>query len=299
MEREKDQSEAEAAAAQTPVVINKDGSLNIHRPRESGRLFSDLYHYFLSISWPKFFLILVALFFITNVFFGALYFAAGPDALEGVNRGHAFWHFVDCFFFSVQLLNAPFTPVGIWVNVLVTVQSYLGLLMIVIVTGLLYARFARPSARVIFSDIAVVHPYNGKPCLSFRAANERLNHIVEARMTLTLTRNETSLEGERSRKFHNLKLECDYSPLFALSWTLRHFIDESSPLYGADMKKLLEDRVVIFASLAGIDDTFSQTITARNVYRYDEIVFNKRFKDILLWEKNKMHINLKGISEVQ
>jgi len=299
MEKPNTPKEPDTGSSLTPVVINKDGSLNIHRPRESGWLFSDLYHYFLAITWPKFFLILITLFFVTNVFFGAMYFWAGPDALEGVSRADDFLHFMDCFFFSVQLLNAPFTPVGIWVNILVTVQSYLGLLTIVIVTGLLYARFARPSARVIFSENAVINFYNGKRCLSFRAANERLNHIVEARMTLTLTRNETSLEGETSRKLHNLKLENDYSPLFALSWTIRHFIDESSPLYGTDEAKLLADRAVIFASLSGIDDTFSQTITARNVYRYDEIVCNKKFKDMLKWENNKMHINLKGISDLQ
>ncbi|MBP9854788.1 MAG: ATP-sensitive inward rectifier potassium channel 10 [Candidatus Omnitrophica bacterium] len=299
MENSKNKKETIIGSSSTPTVINKDGSLNIHRPREFGRLFSDLYHYFLSISWPKFFLILFTLFFAANVFFGVLYFAAGPDALQGVDRDHPFLHFVDCFFFSVQLFDSAFTPSGIWINILVTVQNYLGLLMIVIITGLLYARFARPSARVIFSEWALISMYNGKPCLSFRVANERLNHIVEAHMTLTLTRNEESLEGEKSRKFHNLKLEVDYSPLFALSWTLRHFIDETSPLYGADMQKLENDGVVIFASLSGIDDTFSQTITARNVYRYDEIIFNKRFKDILLWDKNKMHINLKGISDVQ
>src|SRR3989338_6369241 len=282
-----------------PVVINKDGSLNIHRPRERGKMFSDLYHYFLSISWPKFFLILVLLFLVTNVFFAGLYFSAGPQALEGARQQNDFLRFVDCFFFSVQLLNAPFTPVGIWINMLVTLQTYLGMLTLVIVTGLFYARFARPHARVIFSNNAIINKYNNKPCLVFRVANERLNKIVEARMTLMLTKNVTSPEGETSRKFYNMKLESDYSPLFALSWTIRHFIDENSPLYGMDESKIQEVQVAIFATLSGIDETFSQTITARSVFRYDEIVYNKRFKDILLWKDNKMHINLKGIHEME
>ena len=118
-------------------------------------------------------------------------------------------------------------------------------------------------------------------------------------MTLTLTKNVTSPEGETSRKLFNMKVENDYSPLFALSWTIRHFIDEDSPMFGMDEKKMLEAQVTIFASLSGLDDTFSQTITARSVYRYDEIVYGKKFKDILVWEGGKVRINLKGIHAME
>ena len=281
------------------VVINRDGSLNIHRPKEKGKFFSDLYHYFLSISWPKFFLILIVLFMVTNLVFAVLYFYAGPSALDGAHANLGWERFADCFFFSVQSQNSPHTPIGIWPNILVTFETYLGMLTLVIITGLLYARFARPRARVIFSDFAIISKYQHKPCFVFRVANERLNQIVEARMNLTLTKNETSPEGETSRKFHNMKLENDYSPLFALSWTIRHFIDEDSPLFGMNQDKMKEDQVVIFASLSGLDDTFSQTIASRSVYRYDEIAYNKRFKDILLWENNKIHINLKGIHDLE
>ena len=250
------------------------------------------------MSWPKFFIILISVFFVFNVLFGLLYFLAGPGALEGIRKTSEQDRLLDCFFYSVKSLDRV-SPVGLWPNILATIEIYLGMLTLVIVTGLLYARFARPNARVIFSNNAIIGHYNHKPCLVFRVANERLNQIVEARMTLTLTKNETSKEGETSRKFHNMKLECDYSPLFALSWTLRHFIDENSPLFGMDESKMRETQVAIFASLSGIDDTFSQTITARSVYRYDEIVYNKRFKDILLWEHGKVRINLKGIHGIQ
>ncbi len=279
-----------------PVVINKDGSLNIHRPREKGWWFTDIYHYLLAIPWPKFFLIIVLLFFATNFLFAVLYFCAGPEALKGVHPEIGWPRFVDCFFFSVHTLSGPFVPVGFWPNVLVTLETYLGMLTLVIVTGLFYARFARPNARVIFSDHAIINQYEGKPCLVFRVANERLNHIIEARMTLTLTKNVQSREGETSRKLYPMKIEGDYSPLFALSWTIRHFIDENSPLFGMDENAIRESQVAVFASLTGIDDTFNQTITSRSVYRYDEIVYNKRFKDMLAWKDNKMHIDLKGIN---
>lgn len=295
----KEPSKQNPSPSSARIVINKDGSLNIHRTRETGKLFSDLYHFFLAISWPKFFFSLVFLFFVTNFLFGTLYFYAGPGALEGAHPELGMIRFVECFFFSVQLFNAPYTPQSIWCNVLVTIQSYLGLLTIVIVTGLLYARFARPNAQVLFSDHAIITTYDKRPCLTFRVANERQNQIIEAHMTLVCTKNYMSAEGESSRKFYPMKLECDYSPLFALSWTIRHFIDDDSPLRGMDERQMKDSQVVIFASLSGIDDTFSQTITARSVYRFDEIVYNKRFKDIITWDKNKVRINLKGINQME
>jgi len=273
-----------------PVVINRDGSLNIHRPPGKGRLFSDFYHYFLSITWPKFFLILIAVFFSFNLFFGLLFYWAGPEALEGIRHGSEYDRLVDSFFYSVKTLDRV-SPVGLWPNVLAMVEIHLWLLMLVILTGLFYARFARPSARVLFSDYAIIGRYDGRPCFTFRVANARLNQIIEARMNLTLTKNVTSKEGETSRKLYQMKLENDYSPLFALSWTIRHFIDEHSPLHGLDAKAMREQQVVVFASLSGVDDTFSQAISARSVYRYDEIVTNKRFKDILVWKDNMMHID--------
>lgn len=281
-----------------PMVINRDGTLNIHRPPEQGKFFSDFYHYFLSVSWPKFFGILILLFWISNLIFAVLYFFAGPQALEGVHHNSELARFVDCFFFSVFTLNGPFNPSGVWINFLVTLQTYLGMLTLVIVTGLFYARFARPSARVIFCDYAVIGTYDGAPCLTFRLANARLNQIVEAHMELTLSKMYTSVEGETSRKLYPMKLENDYSPLFALSWTIRHFIDETSPLYGLDEAKMKELQVAIFASLSGLDETFSQNISARSVYRYDEFVYNKKFKDIIVWKDGKVSIDLQGIHTV-
>lgn len=280
-----------------PVVINRDGTLNIHRPPEHGKFFNDLYHYLLAITWPKFLLSLIVIFLVFNVFFGILYFAAGPDAFEGVRKDTDVHRLIDLFFYSVKSIDGV-SPVGVVPNLLSMTENYLGMLTLVIVTGLLYARFARPKARVIFSDYAIINVYQKKPCFVFRVANERLNQIVEARMTLTLTKNVTSPEGETSRKFYNLKLEFDYSPLFALSWTIRHFIDEESPLFGMDAKALEDAQVVIFASLSGLDDTFSQTIVARSVYRYDEIVYDKRFKDIIVFKDGKVHIDLKGIHDM-
>ena len=113
---------------------------------------------------------------------------------------------------------------------------------------------------------------------------------------LHLTKNEVSLEGENTRKFHDLKLERDHTPLFALSWTVRHYIDEKSPLFGMDEEKMREAEMGILASLTGIDETFSQPIIARHAYSVEDIVYNKRFKDIIIWHDKKVHIDLKRYS---
>ncbi len=285
-----------------PIVFNKNGRLNIDRPYTPRRFFSDLYHHLLSLSWPNFFILSIVTYFLTNLIFALLYFACGENALKGIRPG-TLGRFEDCFFFSIQTLATigygQLSPSGVWPNLLVALQAFLGMLILATMTSLLYARFSRPTARVIFSAKAIIGSHNGQPCFIFRVANERLNQIVEAHMTLTLTKNEVSSEGEGSRKFYELKLERDYSPLFALSWTVRHFIDAASPLLGLDEKKLREGQMAILASLSGIDETISQTITARHIYTADDIVFNHRFKDILLWQDQKIRVDLKGIHEVQ
>jgi len=210
--------------------------------------------------------------------------------------------FRHCVFLSIENMStvdySRVGAVGIVPYILMTIQAFLGLLTLAVITGLFYARFSRATARIIFSNKAIIAKHNGKLCLSFRIANERLNQIAEAHMALTLTKNEVSLEGEHARRFYDLKLERNHSPLFALSWTARHFIDENSPLLGVDEVKMREVQMGILASLTGIDETFSQPIIARHAYTPEDIVYNKRFKDIIVWHDKKVHINLKGIHDL-
>ena len=283
-------------------VLKKDGTLNIHRAFDRMPL-SDLYHFLLSLSWPIFFAFVVLGYISINLFFAILYYLCGPQALEGLHVTSATDRFLDCFFFSVQTIATigygRISPSGLIPNLLMTVQALLGMLTLAVVTGLLFARFARPTARVIFSNNAILGPYNGKKSFFFRAANERLNQIVEAHMTLTLVKNETTKEGERFRKLYTLKLDRDYSPVFAMTWTVVHIIDEHSPLFKMEEKDLKEGEVEILASLTGMDDTFSQTIYSHTSYTIDDIFFNTRFKDILSRRSDgKLFVNLKGIHDV-
>jgi inward rectifier potassium channel len=283
-------------------LINREGRFNVRGTRDVRNPFTDLYHYFFSLSWPKFFIHIAALYCCINLLFGTLYFFIGVDALDDGNAT-GWERFRHCIFFSVETLTAiDYGKVGrgagTGVYILMTFQAFLGFLTIAIITGLFYARFSRATARVIFSNKAIIGVHNGKPCLFFRIANERLNQIAEAHMSLHMTRNEVSLEGEHTRKFYDLRLEREHSPLFALSWTVRHYIDERSPLFGLDHEKMRQMQMGLLASLSGTDETFAQPIIARHAYAPDDIVYNRRFKDIIVWHEKKVHINLKAIHDL-
>jgi inward rectifier potassium channel len=283
------------------ALINRQGRLNVHGTRDHWNPFKDLYHFFFSLSWPRFFVLVATIYFLTNFLFGILYFIYGVDFVNDHSTGLE--RLSHCFFLSIENMTSVeysrVGEVGMGPYVLVTIQAFLGLLTLAVITGLFYARFSRPTARIIFSNKAIIGNYNEHLCLSFRIANERLNQIAEAHMTLTLTKNEVSKEGEQSRRFYSLKLERDYSPLFALSWTVRHYIDEDSPIFKMDHEKMRECQMGILASVTGIDETFSEPIVARHAYTPEDIVYNRHFKDIVVWHDKKVHIDLKGIHDLR
>jgi inward rectifier potassium channel len=172
-------------------------------------------------------------------------------------------------------------PVTLAANIVVTSEIILGLLQVAMTTGLLFAKFSRPTARVLFSRVAIVQPFEGVPSLMFRMANERTNQIVEAQLRLVLARNELTKEGERIRRMTGLKLMRDSTTIFGLTWLAIHPIDEASPLRGATEASLADDEAEIIVSLVGHDEAFGQTIHARFSYPADEIRFGHKFVDVL------------------
>ena len=283
-------------------LIKRDGSLNVSDSRSLKDKAKDIYHYLFSLSWPKFLIHVTAVYLAINLIFGILYFLLGVHPSDG-HELTGLGRFKEDFFLSVETLTAidydRILPSGWLTYVIMTSQALLGLLTLATITGLLYARFSRPTARLIFSNKAIIGPHNGVLYFYFRVANQRLNQIAEAHMALTMSKNEISKEGEYNRKFYDLKLERDYSPLFALSWTVRHPIDQHSPLYGLNEKAMQEAQMSISASLTGIDENFSQPIIGRHVYTAEDIVYNKHFKDIIHWHDRRVSVDLRGIHDVQ
>lgn len=266
-------------------LLNRDGTFNIERYGIRKRAFTDTYHSLLAASWIRFLTLLAGTYFVVNSVFALAYMLCGPNGLTGVATDTAYHRLLDAFFFSVQTLATigygRITPNGIPANILVTVEAFFGLLGLALATGLLFARFSKPTARVLFSRVAMISRHEGVPSFQFRMANARLNQIVEARVRVSVARDEVTTEGETYRNFYDLELERGDSPIFVLSWTVVHAINEKSPLHGVTPEQLAASHTEIFVSLTGIDETFSQVIHARFSYIPSEIVWGGRFVDIL------------------
>lgn len=261
-------------------ILAADGRIVIARTGLPNSYLHDLYHLLLASSWPRILALFVGSYATANAFFALLY-VLGGDCIAGARPGS----FADAFFFSVQTMATigygKMVPSTLWSNALVTVESFIGLSGLALATGLIFAKFSRPTARVLFSRVAVMTTRDGVPCLMFRMANQRGNQIVEAHAHVVLARNEVTIEGEAVRRLYDLHLTRGQNVLFALSWTAVHPITELSPLYGATPASLEIDEVEIIVSITGLDETFSQTVHARHSYVADEIVWGARFVDIL------------------
>ena len=240
----------------------------------------DLYHFLLATRWRAVLLLIGLLYIAVNALFAVAYLTLG-DAIENARPGS----FADAFFFSVQTMATlgygKMVPRGTLANVLVSAEALVGLLGLAMATGLIFAKFSRPTARVLFSRVAVVASHEGLPTLMLRLANARGNQIVEAQLRLILVRRETTAEGDSLRRLHDLRLLRSSTAFFALTWTAFHPITPDSPLYGATRESLRESEAEIIASVVGMDETFSDTVHARWSYLPDEVLWNARFADIL------------------
>jgi inward rectifier potassium channel len=266
-------------------VINRDGKLEIDSLGGWWAYLRDPYHLLLTISWSGFALMVSVGYIVINVIFALLYLAGG-DCLAGAKPGS----FLDSFFFSVQTLASigygVISPKTLYANLIVTLEAITSLLVIALVTGLSFARFAKPNAKVIFSKNAVISPHNGIQALTFRAANERRNLILEARITVDFAIDEVSKEGEVLRRFYELTLLRQRTSSFNLAWTVRHMIDERSPLFGLTEDRMVSGNALIIVSLVGIDETVAYTLHARQNYSAREILWNHHFADMLTVEPN-------------
>jgi inward rectifier potassium channel len=240
----------------------------------------DVYHLLLTMPWIWFFGIQALAYLVFNTIFALLYLAV-PGSVANAKPGS----FLDAFFFSVQVMATigfgVMAPATLFANILVTIEALLGMASFAVAAGLIFARFSLPTARVLFSRVAVVTPFNGVPTLMFRCANQRRNQIFEAQVHVDFAREETSTEGMELRRSYELNLARNRNPQFSLSWTVMHPIDAASPLYGIDPDLLAGQDAAIVVTLTGIDETLSQAVFARTSYRADEILWARKFVDIL------------------
>jgi inward rectifier potassium channel len=274
---------SEVARGSHKRLLNRDGTFNV--VRFGLRPFSSLsiYHWSLSTTWPRFLGMLAVAYLSVNTVFATGYILCGHEALQGETATTAGEIFLRAFFFSVQTFAtigyghviANGTPA----NVLVTLEAFLNIVGVALSTGVVFARFSRPTAKIIYSRQAVVAPYKGITALEFRIANSRTSQIIELEAKVILSRIEASAEG-LVRKFRDLTLERTSVTFFPLSWTLVHPIDERSPLIGMNDEDLKESNTEILILLTGTDETSSQVVHSRSSYKADEIVWNASFAPI-------------------
>ncbi len=264
-------------------LLNKDGSFNVRRRGLRWFESHSPYHLALNLSWPKFLLACVLSYTTLNILFASAFWLCGSDALIGASSrdlGGSMWR---AFFFSVETFATigygDITPVGFPAHVVMYVESLTALMSQALITGLLFARFSRPTAAIRFSNSMVVAPFRGGRGLMLRMANMRDNQIIDLKARVNCSWLEQGVAG-LGRKFQLLQLERSEVVLFPLSWTLVHPITEESPLWGLSDADLRTAEFEFLVLVTGIDETFSQQVNARSSYKPAEIVWGAKFRNI-------------------
>jgi inward rectifier potassium channel len=239
----------------------------------------DAYQWLLGLSWPRFGAFVATAYIMLNLAFAALYWL-GENSIAGIKPGS----FIESFFFSVQTLATVgyghMYPQTLYGHIVTTVEIMTGMFLLAVMTGLIFVRFSRPTARIAFSKTIVIAPLNGRLTLMLRIGNLRQHQMVEAEFRITFNRDEPLLEGGDFRHFYNLKLQFDRLPAFPAALTLRHVIDEQSPLYGATPESLETCRAVLIASVVGIDPVISAAVQTQHDYTWRDVRFGERFVEI-------------------
>jgi inward rectifier potassium channel len=241
---------------------------------------ADISHRCMTASWPAFIGGAVLVFVTFNAVFASLYWI-GNQPISNVPGGA----YIDYLYFSIETLSTagygdmhPQTHYG---HFIAAVELFTGIFSMSLMTGLIFARFSRPNARLLFADHPVISSHEGKPTLMVRFANERHNIIGNATARLWLLKNIVSLEGESFRRFYELPLVRSEHPALALTWTLYHVLDEESPLYRLNADDLAASQVSLIVVVSGYDVVAAQTVHARKAYDHSDIRFGQRYADIL------------------
>jgi inward rectifier potassium channel len=260
-------------------LIERNGSFTARREGFPPLSFLNHYHALLTVTWPRFLGSVTLAYVAVNAVFAGLYLLCGPSALAGLPAEALGGRFLRAFFFSVDTFATigygNVYPLGVAANAVVTVEAILAIISIALLTGVVFARFARPTAVLMFSDVAVIAPYQGINGFMFRITNARSSQLVELEAKVQFTR----LDG-KGRRYTQLKLERTRVVFFPLSWTIVHPIDETSPLWGWTHADLVRSDAEFLILISGTDETFAQTVHARSSYKPDEIVVGKKFSNI-------------------
>jgi inward rectifier potassium channel len=274
--------------------VNRDGSFNVKRTGLSVFQNWHIYHSLIEMSWLKFALVALSFYTIINILFAGLYMMAGVEHLLGIIGKTTTEKFWEAFFFSAQTLTTVgygrISPEGFATSMIAAIESMVGLMGFALITGILYGKFSRPTAKIIFSDKAIIAPYKNINAFEFRIVNERKNQLIEVEVQALLSYNKL-IEGVRKGVFLDLPLEAKRVNFFPLTWTLVHPIDEASPFFEMNAIDLIEAEAEIIILIKAYDDSFSQHVYRRFSYIASEIVWGAKFNIIYKAENDGM-VNL-------
>lgn len=285
-------------------LLNHDGTFNVQRTGLSLLTSLNLYHTLIAMSWKVFLSLVLLLYFLSNIVFGLLYSTFGAEAIIDTSSTPTESLFIRGFFFSVQTFATigygTIHPVGIIPNLLVTLESYYSLLANALITGLVFARFARPTARIIFSEVAVIAPYRSMTGLMFRLVNGRSNQLLEVSANVLYARF-VDENGARTRRFEPLELERSQVAFLPLAWTIVHPINEESPLYGVTEEDLLGSDAEVLVLLTATDETFASIVHTRSSYKHGEIMTGHKFVNIYnpVEDNEPISINIRKLSAIE
>jgi inward rectifier potassium channel len=269
--------------------IHPDGSFNIRRKEISAWGSTSIYHHLITISWRKFNTIVLSYFMLMNAFFAVLYYLTGMENMVGSKSVTALGKFFDGFYFSAQTLTTVgyggLYPGSHLMNAIAAVEALFGVLGFALITGLLYGRFSRPTAKIIYSKNAIIAPFRDGTAFQFRLANQiRNSQLIDVECRLSVSFLEMD-KGTKVRRFRPLELEVKNINFFPMTWTINHIITPESPIYGMSSKDLEEADAEFMILLTGFDDTFSQTVNSRSSYKYFETVHGAKFRSVFSFDE--------------
>jgi inward rectifier potassium channel len=267
--------------------INTDGAINVRRTGLKGMNNIDVYHWLISATKLQLSAVIITGYVLINLVFAGVYYLIGPQYFGGIETGSGLQEFMSLFFFSAQTITTlgygHIYPIGNAASTAAAVESLLGLLSFAIATGIIFGRFSRPRADILYSKNILIAPYKGITGLMFRITNKKQYELIESEALVNMTLNNPVTN---KREFFNLTLEISRVNFLALSWTIVHPIDENSPIYGLSHKDLAERDAEVIILIKAINDTFSQTVHSRYSYKPHDMVVNAKFKP-LVPEANK------------
>ncbi|MFK7900522.1 MAG: ion channel [Cyclobacteriaceae bacterium] len=283
----------------TKRIVNKNGSFNVTRYGTKARL-SDVFQWLITASWINFTLLIILFYICINFLFAVLYCCTGIEGLNGINTSLPYADFSNSFFFSVQTFSSLgygiIHPSSLWTNLLVTLESLVGLASYALLTGLLYGKFSRPRARIGFSKNMVISPYKKGNSLQFRIVNERTSQLVN----VTAKAIYSEVGKDFNRKYYSLNVTPETIQFFPLSWTIVHPIDEKSPFYQKEPSYFKESQGEILILIQGFDETFNQEVHTRYSYLIEEVIPDAKFKQMFdTDDQGQINLYLDQIDEIE